>query len=491
MRSLGDADALRTNRLARVLAFPGDDAHFVEALQRLVRAILPPRSRLLKIVELCDIQGRPHKVVSSDLGLSMRQFYRERAKTRVLVGTTIAARLYVRVEHDRSDILADEFESLHGAVLNGHSSGVLRRIEELLDSGLPADAVAFAQTLRATSLADLGQPENALDAINGMSVPGSGDDKTSGDVQFSLGCMAYFDGRHGEAMVHVKRALELGAPAAETTERTRRAHARKLGLLGNIAQEVDDPAGAIEAFEAARHLLRSCRTPPQAQLMQVTADLALTRQAVPAMLDHGTAEALEGYRAATWHGNTTALDWFEVVLAFASINGADTSAFPVLRPASAAGTTLAGVALARMKLCHSRIATARGDAKSAIALIRDARGVLPRGKFLVLNAFADLREAEALLASGRPDAALPLAAGVIDHISFGSASHYSGAAHLAAGRAIAALGSAARAREHSEAGLTLLRRGGMVYEVAGALRFVSQITGDGRYAREERELLVS
>jgi hypothetical protein len=41
MRSLNDATALRSNRLARALALSEDDARFVEAVQRFVRSAVP------------------------------------------------------------------------------------------------------------------------------------------------------------------------------------------------------------------------------------------------------------------------------------------------------------------------------------------------------------------------------------------------------------------------------------------------------------------
>ncbi|MEO7040208.1 MAG: hypothetical protein ABI186_09290, partial [Candidatus Elarobacter sp.] len=148
---------------------------------------------------------------------------------------------------------------------------------------------------------------------------------------------------------------------------------------------------------------------------------------------------------------------------------------------------LAGSALGRQHLLVSRIQTAAGKATEALASIEAARRALPAGHFL--ESIADLRYAEALNATGDPLAALPAATAAIARAGTGERSHYTGAAHLAAAKALYRLNRGDVAREHCEVAVHQLREGALVHDLAGALRFAASLTGDPRYGREEQQLL--
>jgi hypothetical protein len=492
MRSLNNPEALRSNRVARSLAFPGDEKHFVAALQAFVRAVIPPGSRMAQIVDLCDMQGRPHKVVAAQMSISMRHLYRERLRARDHVRDAIAARLYVRVEHDGRDILADEVEAYHEAVQHGHTDKVLAQLAALLDAGIPADALPPTLALRARALAEGGNVAVALDELDRAARAADTPAGTAAELEFVRGCIFGVAGRHAEALLHGARAAELSRLRPEAPERERRAHARHLAFLGHLQHEGNDPAGAIGSYEAAREMLYGSSLPPQAQLLHICVDLAVSRLALPNMLDHGTAELLQAYRAATWHGLAAERAWAELALGFAALTGRDVALMLGHQPPPSAPTPVAGGAghwLGRMRLLLARLQIAHAQPARALQTLHAARAVLPAGHYL--HAVADLRAAEALNASSRPGAALPLAAGVIDRVAaaFGNASHYTGAAHVATAEALHRLGDDALAREHCEVGIRSLRNGALVHDLSRALRLASRLTGDARYAREERDLL--
>lgn len=485
MRSLGDPAALSNNRLARMLSFPGDDRRFVDALHAMIRSVLPEGSRLATVVELCDIQGLPHKHVAEELGLSMRQLYRERSKARDCVREALASRLYVRVERDGGDMLTDEFETQQGILDDGHTGAVEERVTKLLESGIPSEAVPAAIALRAAALADSGQGAAAIEQIERARSTASGDLDLA-ELHFAMSHVHYARGEHAQALVQASNAVERSAATHASPERRRRIHARHLHLLGNLRQECHEPNESVRALEHARALLQSCRTPPHAQLLRIAVDLTFSRFAVPGMLDVATAEAVEIYRSAVWHGVPSAVDWAEIALAFSVLAGARAAVVTPLRPASGFGATMQGSALARIKLILSRVRSAHRDPLTALALIREARTLLPEGHYL--HSVANLRDAEALNALQRASAALPLAQGAIDELDFGSGSHYSGAAHMAVAEALSELGKPALAREHCEAGIGRLRHGALVHDLSRALRFAGRITGEARYAREAQQL---
>jgi tetratricopeptide (TPR) repeat protein len=82
LRALGDPRALRNDPLAKRL--PGDVRASIRASLASVAspsgvaALAERRRRAARIIERCDLDGEPHDVVAAELGLSRRQFYRDR-----------------------------------------------------------------------------------------------------------------------------------------------------------------------------------------------------------------------------------------------------------------------------------------------------------------------------------------------------------------------------------------------------------------------------
>ncbi len=489
MRSLRDATALRTNRLARALCSATDDRRLVETVQRFVRAALPEGSRMAQILELCDIKGRLHKVASDELGLSMRQFYRERSDAQRRVRDAIEAHLQASLHYDRADLLADELEMLHESVQCGRVEEALRRAGELQRYGFPADGVRALLALESCAFAVSGRPEQAAAQLATAHRMGPAHDVLAAELEYARAYGLAAQGRHAEAIPHAERAAALARDGADDSDRRRRAHARRLALLGNLYQEDHDPHEALAALESAGRMLQSCRLAPQSQLVRVSTDIAACCLAIADMVDCATARAIEAYRSASWHGLDAERVRAEIVLGFAALaNGAPGSVLDGLPQSSYC--TFAGAEghwLARMHLLVSRLQTAHGKAAEALASVRAARATIPSDH--CLRALADLRTAEALNAANAPTAALPLALGAIPRMALGGGSHYAGAAHVAAADALQRLGDAPRAREHCEAGLERLRRGGMVMDLSRALRLAARLTGDARYVEEQRTLI--
>jgi tetratricopeptide (TPR) repeat protein len=490
LRSLTDATALRSNRLARALVLAGDDAEFVGAVQRFVRSALPERSRMARILELCEIEGLVHKVAAERIGISMRQFYRERAHAQRRIREAIEARLRASTCYEGADLLGDELEMLHESVQCGRVEPALRRAEELLRHGLPADTVRMLLALESCAFAVSGRAEQSaahLETARGIGIVG--DDDVAAELEYAHAYALAAHGDHAEAIPHAERAVALKESHADLPERLRRAHVRHLALLGNLHQEDHEPHKALAALEAAGRLLQTCRITPQTQQVRVSTDLAATCLAIADMVDNATARAIEAYRSATWHGLAAERVRAEIVLGFAALAvGATDSVLDGLPQSSYC--TFAGAEghwLARMHLLVSRLQTAHGKAAEALASVRAARATIPKDH--CLRALADLRAAEALNVANAPNEALPLALDAIPRMSLGGSSHYAGAAHVAAANALQQLGDGPRARLHCEAGLERLRRGGMVMDLSRALRLAARLTGDARYVEEQRTLI--
>lgn len=485
MRSLHDAEALRRTTLARTLSFPGDDDTLTRNLHAFVLAALPAGSRAARIVQLCDIDGQPHKAVAARLGLSMRHFYRERSAARRFVADAIRSRRAVRVHHDGGDVLADELESLHEDVLRGRVTAALVRAERMLAAGLHGAAQRDALALRVCALAARG--DDAPDSAP-LAADGGGEGASLAEAEYAAAFRFACLGDHANALRRAKHAVALGGGTAEGPERGRRARARHLSLLGTLYEEDHEPRKAIGALESARELLLSCRFSPQNQVLHLWAQVAAARLAVPDMLDHGAAEALEAYRASSWHGLTLARSWATLVLAFAALAGRPAaSALALPWDALLDFSGAEGHWLGRLHLLVSRIYTATGETERALDAVRAACAAIPPRHYL--RAVADLRRAEALNAAGDGARALPLALRAIDGVAFSTRSHYVGSAHVAAARSLYLLGDVPKAREHCREGVLRLRSGALVSELSQALQFAARVTGEARYAVEARLLL--
>lgn len=153
-RNLGEARALRANPLTAQFCHDRlDDAEVVARVRELLTTALrrfvesAPRgsaARAKRIVELitrCDLQGEPHKVVAADLGLSLRQFYRERARAVVELGERLEALLPIESEAPQGSAFAFDAFALE-----------LQRAATLWHAGSASEAIAVLRRLTADAI---------------------------------------------------------------------------------------------------------------------------------------------------------------------------------------------------------------------------------------------------------------------------------------------------------------------------------------------------
>jgi len=107
------------------------------------------RNRRMHIVQLCDLEGLPHKVVSATVGLSRAQFYRERRAALRDLATEV-----------------DAFVSEFGAVLTVAKPEHLEEISTLLQGAAQRNPVAAAILKRAHEALTGGFPRAAFDAFS-------------------------------------------------------------------------------------------------------------------------------------------------------------------------------------------------------------------------------------------------------------------------------------------------------------------------------------
>lgn len=149
LRNLGDVDALRSNRLVGRLfsASPRADRDrlVLARIRRRLEALAdrleseaawyPHRAESLRrqrnILEACDLEGRPHKVVAAELGLERRQFYRERERLRHRVGPWLDS-LEDASPATCVDRISTELAYLRALRNGGMNERVIAKAQELL-----------------------------------------------------------------------------------------------------------------------------------------------------------------------------------------------------------------------------------------------------------------------------------------------------------------------------------------------------------------------
>lgn len=153
LRNLNDARQLRRNPLVREIFCGSDSANAVVEIRRRIEAALAslPASRGVAILVRADVQRHAPCVVSRDLGLSMRQYHRERKRAHD------AFLLSFRGVHPRQPIAVDE----------DFGARTLRRASSLADSGevesaraILEDAVRSGGDIRCDALVRLANIEN-------------------------------------------------------------------------------------------------------------------------------------------------------------------------------------------------------------------------------------------------------------------------------------------------------------------------------------------
>ena len=490
VRHIAEPSELRKNPLVaeRLAAARADEQQaFMLQLRATIRAALPEGSRAARIVQRCDIEGASHKAVVHELGISRRQFYRERARARELIVEALRQHPNAAVGKTRQESYLEAIETLHELVNQGRTAEALAYGEMLLERGAPPEICASLHAARATAHTESGEHERARAeyALGERAATGAA---PAAELAFAAAYAEYVRPDYRRASELAARAAELSVPPPGAQDWQRRAHARHLRFLANVLQGGHDPKAALAVYGRAQDALFACTAVPKAAELRIATDIAITKLAFAELQPHAYSEAAQAHAAASWHALGYERVWALLALACAASNAASDDA---LRHANEAGSlapaVVGGSWLGRIYLLVSRIQVAGARSQEALRYLALARDAIPERHYL-LRWFYELRAAEvrvALLDGSRAlahaDAALALRAPDTE-------SHHYGSLLLVKARALDLVGDRRGALEHGERGLALIRRGGLVRDVIAALRFAARLTGELRFEAEARAM---
>jgi tetratricopeptide (TPR) repeat protein len=492
VRHIADPAELRKNPLVaeRIAGWRAEEQQAILLqLRAMIRAALPENSRAARIVQRCDIEGASHKEVTHELGISRRQFYRERARARELIVEALRRRPNAAVVKSRLEGHLEEIETLHELVAQGRTAEALSYGDVLLERGAPPEVLGSVHAARATAHSESGEADRARAEAARAEHLASGLVSVAAELAFARSYAEYVRPSYSRAIEAATRAAELSIPPAHAHDWQRRAHARHLRFLANLLQEDHDPKAALAVFARAHEALFACAAVPKAAELRIATDIAMTRLAFAEMQPHALNEAQQSHAASSWHALGYERVWSLIALAFAAVNAGrkDTALGFCDEAASLAPAVASGSWLGRIYLLVSRLQTAGGRPQSALRWIAAAQANVPEGHHL-MRGVCELRAAEAHLALQDGARALEHAQTALVRLAPNAGSHYYGSVHLALARALEATGDRARAIEHCEAGVAIIRRGGLVHDVIAALRFAARLTGELRYEAEARAL---
>ncbi|HEV3086791.1 MAG TPA: hypothetical protein VGX96_06150 [Candidatus Elarobacter sp.] len=494
VRNIERPQALRHNPLVARALHGVPDADQDAAITR-VRAValaaLQPGSRQAEIVRLCDVEGIPHKVAQKMLGLSRRQFYRERSAARSLILAAVTRRPAATVLRSRIEATLEHVETLYDFALFGRIDEALAACELISQDGAVPDLLVHTEALRAVILSESGEFEKARIAREGVHRLAGSRSAGLAELAYANGYAAFSAGEHTHAVAAATHAVQLSRTGANATDRERRAHARHLALLGSLLSEDHDPAASLAVFMRARDTLLACSNVPQSALVHAQVDIAsrriVTGTSAPGALD----EAVQALDASARHGLSSARIWSTLVLGYVYLTlGNRAQVMASVRSVHALARFVDGGAwLARIYILVSRLERACGMHHEALRSVRRAQDTLPPGHYLA--GIADVRAAEALIGLDEPEKALEHADAALERSIGFRESHFTGAAHIVKAKALQSIGRVADAVEHCDAGLERLRRGGLLHDLQRALELAASLTGETRYLAEAGEVAFS
>ncbi|HEY1882227.1 MAG TPA: hypothetical protein VGG51_04210 [Candidatus Cybelea sp.] len=457
-------------------------------------------ARQRTIVTRCDLRGEKHAAVAADLGVSLREFYRERRRAFERLLANLESNLResarpVRSLPTRFELELDRVANLRLVGAFGAAFALLERIA--IEAADPNDGVrAWCYGVEIAS--DIGDNERAqrlfaraLQHVREM----AGELEPIGEVTLQM-ASAYVAWNAGSDLAGATVHLERAAGAAERLPPTvQRGHVRvATGALFHRAELSclhGDPAAALHTLGRARRLLDRLPHKPNDLLGRLFLELSVVHELIvggmPRSIEYAL-EALDVFECAR-HAEGVAVasgllcsaltqcEEFEQALALGTL---------ALETARTAGNPKL---IADSALLLAQAHALGGDPKVGLALAREAA---THGRTALFAARAPLAMAEAHLALGDSERALTHANETARFASARGMERYAGMAARISADAYAALNLPLQAREQADLALCLLSAHGHPYSLARAYA-TAQREGIGgaapRLAQEIRDTL--
>ncbi|HEY2476105.1 MAG TPA: hypothetical protein VGI19_15055 [Candidatus Cybelea sp.] len=488
-------ERLRRNELVRLWAAAtlepaDDDETLIRALNRdladAIGAMAPRRSQLLR---RCEIEGEPHRIAMSALGLSERHFYRERRAAIREVGESLQ-----RVRPHRTISIGADRLALH-----------LARIDALERAGRTDDALALLSHLRANAtngdasrievrLAEMNRDAGRFEAATGhveLALRASDAPQEVAEELRALGAtIAWQAGQARCTAGGFERDVECLRERARHGARSLVPHALSdaLEMSAEAALETGNWSRAVTLFGEAHSALARVPDPRSDVLVRSLIWVATARTWIAGALPAAAAELERAYAIACAQSlpreAALALGRFCQILDLAgNTKRALELATRHLEPAAA---QLVGDWRAAAHLDVASMYLSAGRLTQAQEQVHQARAVAPPGSFAYAATL--MHQSEICLALRDAPRTIEAATAACDEMERLGRSRHVGATLAARAEAKWMLGRELEAADEMNSALELMAGYAHPLRLAAAYRRATRITKNRRYARLAREL---
>jgi tetratricopeptide (TPR) repeat protein len=518
LRKLDDAATLRGSLLLRE-AFVKPDGSAYEGAESL--ALLRARAAVLSavatldsgpigrnihfarqraIVTRCDLRGDKHATVAGDLGISLREFYRERRRAFERLLALIPSSLAAPQRPARSMPTRFELDLDHIANLRlvGDYGAAFWRLEAIAYEALSAEHSVRALCYGVEIAADVGDNDRARRfferAVERAAEIASDSESATVDLDVQMAC-AYVGWQETD-LARSSNSLGRAAGAAERLQPAADRHEIRsaVGVLFRCAELAclhGDASGALASLGRARGLLDRLRHKPPSLLGQLFLELSLVQALVVGGMSRAVEYALEALAIFESGQDPTGVSDATGMLCSHLTASRD---FPRARhfgemALRLARTTSNAAQIADKALILSMAESLGGDPQRGLALAREVCAQAHGGLFEVRGPLA---AAEAYLRLGEPSEAFAASEGVARYARARGMERYSANASRVAADAHWALGNLAAARDEAASALAALAAHGHPHSLSRAYETASQLGVGGsalRFAAEVRAAL--
>jgi tetratricopeptide (TPR) repeat protein len=499
LRSLGNPVELKRDPLAarlvgRSKSDPAAVAERADRLAAVLRASLESMCshaasdrandrmrRAARIIERCDLGGRPHETVALEIGLARRQFYRDRALALDALALELddllaAATPHVAAIVDASRLAFETSEMLVGIGKYDDAEALLAHVEASTRD--PDDRLRAAARLveAACESGERTRTQRALERARGAgdAIAAAG---TLARVRFELS-LALADDALAVAASGERRLALLDELRSRPDSSDERWEVLALGLAhrATAAHTKGDFATALASLHEAEAVLRRCESAPFTLPALLPNLIGVTLMMLPQSLD----VASQQHKRAISLGRPRGLMRIVVasMLNDCAIDLWQGRARQVCDRAMATLETARAVTgreeFGRLAILVSKVALGAGRLGDALALLEEVR--ISGDEFPRLAPRAILAKAQALLHAGEFERASAAARDALRATRRSGESALVGTALLLDAEALAGTRQAERARKALDEALIVLRETGSAHVLGRARRLAQQLS---------------
>jgi hypothetical protein len=492
-----------SHRATESMALLRARAAILSAVATLNAEATPPNihfARQRAIVTRCDLRGEKHATVARDLGISLREFYRERRRALERLLTLIRSNLAPQQQPARSLPTRFELDMDHVANLRlvGDFKAVFTQLERIArEASIPAQGVR-ALCYGVEIAADVGDDERAGRFFEQALAYASEIATDPAPVELDIQMASAYVGWQGTDVARCSHGLERAAIAVEQLPLAADRHEIRaaLGVLFRYAEIAclnGDASTALTALGRARRLLDRTRHKPASMLGQLFFELSVVQALVIGGMSRAVEYALEALEIFEAGNDPSGVSGATAILCSHLTACGDFARAQYFGKAALqlALTTGSAAEFADKALILSLAESFGGNAREGLALARKACAAAQGGLFEVRGPIAF---AEAHLRLGAAAEALDAAERVGRYARARGMLRYAGTASRLAADAHSALGNRAAARDEADSAVAALEAHGHPHSLCRAYETASRLgvgSGTTRLAAELRATLAA